>query len=227
MNKSLHFICAATICLIAPLTVMAESASFGFRLHDMRWQEKKLYNERVRADGIMFGPEFMYRFGHDQEWAIGAEGLYGSFSGQDHVNLDAHVRYMLTPQVDLLAGVIYKWHDVGASDKTDPNRDLDTSALGGNIGLDMNAPLGHSGFFLFASSRIGPVRMRTDIPDSNTTAWLWRYEGGIAFATHPDAIDANMSLYVAAGYRHEQIKGGDFDQREQAPFISVGVRQSF
>ncbi len=228
MNPRLRWLTAGLALALLAQGAYSETASYGLRLGGAHWKDTALYGDGDYSEsGAMFGPSLLFRPGNSERWAIGVEGLYGSLGDMDRVDADAIVMYEIASMFGIFADVRGMWYDYDL--KNDPawGKSLATTGLGAGLGVNVNVPLGRSGFFLFANTRVLPMRMNTDVPDKDGWAWLWSYEGGLAYAVTLDAIAKNANLYLAAGYRDQRLKNSDFAERLQLPFAELGVRQEF
>ncbi len=223
MKKQNLLGCMLAVLVFSGGSALAASASYGFRLSDVRWKEKGLIpDERVSADGVMFGPTFLFRLDEDDLWSVGLDGFYGSMDKLDRADIDLTLGYSISSLFTLFLDARYLDYDYDDGDV-----DFGTHGFGVGPGVGVSAPLGTSGMFIFANTRVIPMDLTTDVEDADGTAVLWAYEGGLAYGGALDIGVNDTSLYLALGYRHQQMKGGDFDERLQTPFVEVGIRQEF
>lgn len=228
MKKSLIMLSAtAMIILAVAIKAHADSAAYGFRLSLVDWEEKSLFDERAKEDGVQFGPTIRYDFGDRGQYVAGLDAAYGSISKLARADFDLMLGYNISPSFRLTANLRYLWQelDKGALEKLDS--DIKTIGIGAGVGLEGSVPLGYTGFFAFGSTRVAPMRMKTDVDDSDGTAVLWAYEGGLAYSMVMDTIVSDSTVFFAIGYRHQQLKGGDFDEKTTMPFAEIGFRQEF
>jgi hypothetical protein len=228
MNKRIITTIAASVFILGTAsTVQAESASYGVRASFMEWQEKKLYDESIKEDGVQFGPTIRYNFGNAAQYTVGFDAGYGSIWDLDRADFDLMIGYDITPSFRLFADLRYLWQDLDARALDSLDSSAKTTGIGAGVGIEASIPLGYSGFFAFGSTRVAPMRMKTDVDDSDGTAVLWAYEGGLAYSMVMDTIVSDSSVFFAIGYRHQQLKDGDFDEKTTMPFVEVGFKQEF
>ena len=227
MKRMVIILGAAVVLLSTQTATQADSAAYGFRLSHLSWQEKSLYEETIKEDGAMFGPTLRFNFGPMEEYVLGFDAGYGSIGKLDRADFDLLFGYNIAPSIRIFANARYIWQDLDAGASETLESDIKTTAIGAGVGLEGSIPIGYSGFMAFGSMRVAPMRVKTDVPDSDGTAVSWAYEAGLAYAWPLDEVTSNSHLFLAVGYRHQQMKGGDFDERVQAPFLEFGFRQEF
>ncbi len=228
MKKTMMMLSATAIIFsVVATTTRADSAAYGFRLSFMDWEEKSLFDERAQEDGVQFGPTIRYDFGNRDQFVVGLDAAYGSIGKLDRADFELLVGFNIAPSFRLFANLRYLWQDLDQGALDELERDIKTTGIGAGIGLEGSVPLGYSGFFVFGSTRVAPMRMKTDVDDSDGTAVLWAYEGGLAYSMIMDTIVADSTVFFAIGYRHQQLKGGDFDEKTTMPFVEIGFRQEF
>ncbi len=217
----------AMIFSVLATNAVADSAAYGFRLSLVDWEEKSLFDERAKEDGVQFGPTIRYDFGDRGQYMVGLDASYGSIGKLDRSDFDLIFGYNISPSFRLFANLRYLWQDLDAGALEELDSDIKTTGLGAGVGLEGSVPLGYTGFFAFGSTRVAPMRMKTDVDDSDGTAVLWAYEGGLAYSMVMDTIVSDSTVFFAIGYRHQQLKGGDFDEKTTMPFAEIGFRQEF
>ncbi len=227
MNKTITVSIIAGLFAVLAARTHADSVAYGVRLSQLNWQEKSLYEERIKEDGLMFGPTLRFNFGRQEQYVAGLDVGYAAMGDLDRADFDLLFGYNISPAIRLFADLRYLWQDLDQDASDTLDRDIKTTALGVGVGIEGSVPLGYSGFFVFGSMRVAPMRVKTDIDDADGTAVSWSYEAGVAYAWVLDTIAADSSVFIAAGYRHQQMKGGEFDERAQTPFAEFGFRQEF
>ena len=213
--------------LVAP-TARAESGAYGFRIYPLDWKEQKLFGENsVSEDITAFGPSFLFRFGGGDALAVGLDGYYGSGGDLDRAELEGRFIYSPSDAFDISLDLRHTRYDYTAR-SGERKVEISTRGTGPGLGLHVQAPLGEFGFIAFGSTRGMAMSMSTDVQDvSDRWTFLWLYELGIAYAQRIEMGLPDTSFYLAAGYRHQQMRGGDFDETVQMPFVEFGVRQQF
>lgn len=228
MKRLVTLSVAFAMALVFGQEASAGSASYGFRGGFLTWNEDTLLGDGARkADGLMFGPTFVFRFGDNDQWAAGIDGAYGALGNMDRADCDLTLTYQVSTMFGVFADMRYSWYNYDGSGDADLNAEVTTSGIGLGVGLCVNVPVGESGTFVFANTRIMSIEMSTDVPGADGTPTLWAYEGGAAYAWDFDNEARKGSLYVSAGYRYQQMKGGEFDETIQLPFVEAGFKQEF
>lgn len=228
MKKLYYLLLVAVITMLVAADSFAGTASYGFRAAAASWKEKSLFGDDAQdGDGGMFGPSLLFRVGEGDQWAIGLDGLYGSLGDLDRADLDVTVTYELSSFFGVFAAFHSIWYDFEPEDDPSVPESVTTKGLGLGIGASLNVPVADSGLFVFASTRIIPMVMDTDVEDAEGNTLLWAYEGGLAYGVPLDMGVGDSSFYGALGYRFQQLKGEDYDEVMQLPFIEVGFKQEF
>jgi opacity protein-like surface antigen len=228
MKKHLILFSVLAVILASPASkAVADSTAAGFRISFMDWQEEGLFDEKIKEDGVMFGPTLRFNFGQQEQFVLGLDAGYGSLGKLDRADFDLLLGYNLAPSIRIFADLRYFWQELDESASESLDRSIKTTGIGPGVGLEGSVPLGFSSVFLFGSIRIAPMQVKTDVEDADGTAVSWSYEAGIAYAWMVNTVAADSSMFLAAGYRHQQMKGGDFDERIQSPFLEFGFRQEF
>ena len=204
-----------------PLAASAETASYGVRAAHWSWEENKLYGDKVEADGMAFGPTLLFRLDRAEQWSLGLDGLYGALDDMDRADASATLGYAVSSMFVVFADLRYQWFEADPDDA----EEFDGSAFGPGLGVAINAPFGESGFHLFSSARISPMFL--DYPeDAPDNAAQWCYEGGLAYAVPVGEMERG-NVYFSLGYRYQQMRGSDLDERVGSPFLEAGFRQMF
>lgn len=199
----------------------AETASYGVRLAHWSWEESELFGEKVKSDGMAFGPTLLFRLDRAEQWSLGLDGLYGMLDDMDRADVSATLGYALSSMFTLYADLRYQWFETDAAGE----EEVDGNAFGPGLGVAINAPLGESGVFIFSSARLSPMFL--DYPgDAPDNAVQWSYEGGLALAIPVGEMERG-NVYFSAGYRYQQMRGSGLDERVGSPFIESGFRQMF
>ena len=227
MKKHPGCLCAALLLGLMAEGAMAETASGGLKIGPAFWKERSLYNDSKKDDsGMMMGPAFLLRLGRDNDWSLSGEALYGTFGDLDRADVDVMFGYEFSSMFTFFACFKYAWHDFGPSNDPDVPERVTTTGVGGGLGATAKAPLGDTGFLVFLTAKVMPMRMETDVPDADTTAWMWSYDGGIGYGRDLRTLSGG-SVYGMLGYRHQQLRGGEFNETLQMPFIEAGFKQVF
>lgn len=228
MKKCLIMLSAIALVLsVVTTNGWADSASYGVRLSFLDWEETALFEERIDEDGLMFGPTLRFNFGSQEQYVLGFDAGYGSMGNLDRADVDLLFGYNIAPSIRVFADARYIWQDLDANASETLDQHIESTAIGLGVGLEGSVPLGYSGFFVFGNMRVAPMRMKSDVDDADATTVSWAYEAGLAYALLLDTIATDSSVFLAAGYRHQQTKGGEFDERVQSPFVEFGFRQEF
>jgi len=227
MKKVSLLIMVALFSLILCETGLADSGSLGIKLAPVQWREKDLFGSTQKASGMMYGPSVMFRFGDKERWSIGLEGLYGEFEDLSRADIDAMVMYNISPLFGVFVNFKYSWYEFDGTDDPTIGAEVETSGFGGGVGINFEAPLGRSPFFVFANTRIVPMKMKTDVADSDGWALLWSMEGGLAAAFDLGLEHYDISFYSALGYRYRIMRNSDFDESVSIPFVEAGFKQEF
>lgn len=228
MNTLRAWFCLFAAIAIGPLSALAESGAYGFRLYQVDWKEKKLYGEEpVSEDGVAFGPSFLFRLGGGDNLGLGLDGYYLSAGDLERSEIDGRLLYTLSEVFDVSLELRHTRNDVTFGSGGN-SREVGTRGTGPGAGLHFQAPLGDSGLIAFGTTRGYAMSMSTDVEEvDDRWTFLWLYEFGLAFASRIELGVADSSIYVAAGYRHQQNRGGEFDETVEMPFLEFGLRQEF
>lgn len=214
---------AALLLAVAAPWGRAETASYGLRLNVASWEENELFgDESPDASGVSIGPSLLFRFGEGDEWSAGFEGFYGSMSDLDRADLDLTLGYSISSLFGVFLDMRYFWYDIEKGDA-----EANNSGVGIGPGVQVSVPFGGSGLFFFANTRVIPMALSLDNSEADDSAVLWAYEGGLAIAIEPNTGVNDSNVYLALGYRHQQMKGSDIDEKMQMPFLEAGFKQEF
>lgn len=214
---------AALALVVSGLPARAETAAYGLRLNVARWEESELFGDRSPdASGVSVGPSLLFRFGEGDELSAGFEGFYGSMSDLDRADLDVTFGYNISALFGVFLDLRYFWYDIEKD-----GAEASNSGLGLGPGVQLNVPFGGSGLFFFANTRVIPMALSLDDSEADDAAVLWAYEGGLAIAIEPNTGVNDSNVYLALGYRHQQMKGSDVDETMQMPFFEAGFKQEF
>lgn len=205
--------------------VWADSASFGGRLGYATWKDSKLEDVDSQS-GLQFGPTFLYRFGTGDAWAFGLDARHGSMDRLERSDLDATLHYSVSSMFSVFAEARYVRYKLDGEEETAYEEDIKTNGPGIGGGISVVVPLGYSGFFLAANTRLATMQLDTDIPDASGNSFSWGYEGALAYSFTFDAVERG-SLFMSLGYRHQEMRGGGLGERLQMPFAEFGFTQRF
>ena len=209
------------LCLL-PLCAQAETASYGVRLTHWSWKESKLYGDEVKSSGMAFGPTLLFRIDPSERWSIGLDGLYGMLDDVDRADVNATLGYAVSSMFTVFADLRYQWFD----SELEETGEVDGTAVGPGLGAAFNAPLGESGFHLFSSVRVSPMFLDYPGEEAPDNAVQWCYEGGLGYAIPVGEMERG-NMYLSLGYRYQQMRASDLDERVGAPFFEMGFRQMF
>ena len=205
----------------------AETGSLGIRGEYVSWKEKDLFPEEKKASGMMYGPTFLFRFGSRDAWSVEATGLYGEFEELSRANVDLKITYNVSNLFGIFADFKYLWYEYDGTEDADLGDKVNTSGFGGGLGVDFETPIGDSPIFVFANAKVMPMWLDLDVEDADDNAFLWSYEAGLAWA-YDFRMDVNkFNVYLAAGFRQQQMRGDDIDESISAPFAEFGFKQEF
>lgn len=227
MRTTQHVGAAVALMLLGAIPSIAESGAYGFRVYNLDWEENGIYDSDVSEDGVAFGPSFLFRLGEGNEYGLGFDGLYMDADKLERAEMDGRLLYTVSEIFDVSLELRHTWYDVTVDDGKG-SRVVGNNGTGLGLGVHFQVPLGESGIFAFGSTRGLAMNMSTDEPDRDDgSTFLWLYEVGIAFARPVEFGVSESSIYFAAGLRHQQNRGGDFDETAEMPFLEAGLRQEF
>ena len=228
MKKTRAALALIVIILLPASAALGETASIGFRFAYNTWRERDLFDSTKKASGVDYGPTLLYRLGEKENWSIGLEGFYGEFDELNRAEVDVIVGYRISPLFTVFADLKYYGYRYDGRNEADVGEKIKTNAFGGGVGVDFQAPLGQGGpFFIFLNTRLLPMSLRTDVEGGDGTGLLWAYEAGLAYATYLGIEPYDLSLYIAAGYRRQQVKSSKFNETLDSPFVEIGFKQEF
>lgn len=211
-----------TVCLLAP-AAMAETASYGIRLTHWSWQENTLYGDKVETDGMAFGPTLLFRLDRAERWSLGLDGAYGVLDEMDRADVAATLGYAISSMFTVYADLRWQWFE---AEELEGAEDADGTAAGPGLGVAFNVPFGESGLHLFSSARVSPMFLDYSAEAAPDNAVQWHYDLGLGYGVTVGQMERG-NVYCALGYRYQQMRGSDLDERVGAPFFEAGFRQMF
>ncbi|MBA4386639.1 MAG: hypothetical protein C0404_01590 [Verrucomicrobia bacterium] len=218
------YLSMAVLMFVSIQACLAGSASYGFRVSSVTWKESEIFTDpSAKASGAMFGPSLLFKFPATDSLSLGIDGLYGALDNADRSDWDVTLSYQLAPYFTVFGEFKYLWYEY----EVDKDRKSATKAPGGGLGVGLNVPLVPNGVILFANTRVLTMSVSSDEAGKGGNALMWAYEAGLALPLEFDSGAKDSNFYLAAGFRYQQMKGDNVDERAQMPFAEIGFRQEF